>query len=131
MSVDVTTPSASEIKVTRVFNAPAKLVFDCHTKAKLVQRWLLGPPGWSMPVCEIDLKVGGSYRYVWRNDSSGAEFGTRGKFLEIDAPGRIVHSETMDGMECEAIATMTLVEIGGGTTLTMLLRFPTPTTRDQ
>ncbi len=68
---------------------------------------------------------------MWRNDSSGAEFGTRGKFLEIDAPGRIVHSETMDGMECEAIATMTLVESGGRTTLTMLMRFPTQATRDQ
>jgi uncharacterized protein YndB with AHSA1/START domain len=131
MSVDVTTPSTCEIKVTRVFNAPAKLVFDCHVKPRLVQRWLLGPPGWSMPICEIDPKVGGNFRYVWRNDSSGAEFGTRGKFLEIDEPERIVHSESMDGAECEAICTLTLVENSGRTTLTMLMRFPTQATRDQ
>ena len=56
-----------EIIMTRVFDAPRDLVFDALTKPDLAKRWLLGPPGWSMPVCEIDLKVGGTYRYVWRN----------------------------------------------------------------
>ncbi|MPZ39958.1 MAG: ATPase [Rhizobiales bacterium] len=130
MAVDVTTPSACEIKVTRVFNAPAKLVFDCHIKPQLVPRWMLGPPGWSMPICEIDPKVGGSYRYVWRSESDGSEFGIHGKFLEIDAPTRIVHSEVMDGMPGEAVVTMTLVENAGRTTLTMLMRFPSQEIRD-
>ena len=55
-----------EIIMTRAFDAKRDLVFDALTKPELVKRWLLGPPGWSMPVCEIDLKVGGAYRYVWR-----------------------------------------------------------------
>ena len=130
-SVDVTTPSEREIKVTRVFSAPAKLVFDCHTKPEYVQRWLLGPPGWSMPICEIDLKVGGSYRYVWRNDDNGTEFGTRGKFLEIAAPKRIVHTESMDGMAGEALCTLMLVESGGRTTLSITMMFPSKEARDQ
>jgi Uncharacterized conserved protein len=67
-TVDVTTPSDREIRVTRVFDAPRTLVFDCHTKPDLVQRWMLGPPGWSIPVCDIDLRVGGKYLYTWRSD---------------------------------------------------------------
>lgn len=133
MSVEVTTPSACEIKVTRVFNAPAKLVYECHTKPALVQRWMLGPPGWQMPICEIDPKVGGTYRYVWRNDSDGTEFGFRGTFLEIDAPTRIVHSERMDGAPeeaGEAICTLTLEESGGRTTLTQVMRFISQEVRD-
>ncbi len=130
MPVDVTTPSDCEINVTRVFNAPAKHVFDCHMKPALVQRWLLGPPGWTMPVCEIDPKVGGRFHYVWRSSSDATEFGCRGEFLEIAQPTRIVHSETLDGMEGESIVTTTLVESGGRTTLTMTMRFATTAARD-
>ncbi len=61
-TLTVTTPSDREIVMTRVFNAPRRLVFDAHTKPELVKRWLLGPPGWSMPVCEIDLRVGRAAR---------------------------------------------------------------------
>ena len=60
----LTTQGDREIVMTRAFHAPRRLVFDALTKPELVKRWLIGPPGWSMPVCEIDLKVGGSYRYV-------------------------------------------------------------------
>jgi uncharacterized protein YndB with AHSA1/START domain len=129
-SVEVTTPSDREVTVTRTFAAPARLVFDCHTKPEYVQRWLLGPPGWSMPVCEIDLKVGGSYRYVWRNDDSGAEFGMRGTFMEISAPERIVHTESMDGAEGEALCTSTFVEREGQTTLSVTIRFASKEMRD-
>jgi uncharacterized protein YndB with AHSA1/START domain len=130
-SVDVTTPSELEITVSRVFAAPAKLVFDFHTRAEHVQKWLLGPPGWSMPVCEIDLRAGGAYRYVWRNDKSGAEFGTRGEYREVIVPERLVHTERMDGADGEALCTLTFVESAGRTTLTTLMRFPTKETRDQ
>src|SRR6267378_5192290 len=85
-----------EIVITRVFDAPRKLVFDAFTKPELVKQWLLGPDGWSMPVCEIDLKVGGKYRYVWRRDNDGTEMGMRGVFREIVAPERIVHTEKFD-----------------------------------
>lgn len=63
-TLQITTPSDREIAMTRVFNAPRHLVFDALTKPELVKKWLLGPPGWTMPVCEIDLRVGGPYRYV-------------------------------------------------------------------
>ena len=75
--LEVATPNDFDVVCTRVFDAPARLVFDCHTRPALVKRWLLGPPGWSMPVCEIDLRVGGRFRYVWRNDESGREFGAQ------------------------------------------------------
>ncbi|MGH9367901.1 MAG: SRPBCC domain-containing protein, partial [Thermoanaerobaculia bacterium] len=71
----VTAPTEREIVMTRVFDAPRELVFDAHTKPELVKRWLLGPDGWSMPVCEIDLRVGGKYRYLWRCDRDGTEMG--------------------------------------------------------
>ena len=67
----------------------AQLVFDAYTKPELVKRWLLGPDGWSMPVCEIDLRAGGKYRYVWRNDSHGREMGMGGVYREVVAPERI------------------------------------------
>jgi uncharacterized protein YndB with AHSA1/START domain len=130
MPVDVTTPSDREITVTRVFNAPAQRIYDCHMKPALVQRWLLGPPGWTMPVCEIDPKIGGKFRYVWRSEKDATEFGIRGEFLEIAEPGRIVHSEQMDGMPGEAIVTTTFVESDGRTTLTTTMRFASKEARD-
>ena len=91
----VSTPSDREITMTRVFDAPRSLVFHALTKPELVKRWLLGPPGWSMPVCEIDLKIGGAWRYVWRN-ADGREFGMSGTYREIAAPDRIVHLERFE-----------------------------------
>ena len=129
-TVVVTTPSDREICVTRTFDAPAQLIFDYHTKAEHVQKWLLGPPGWSMPVCEIDLRVGGRYRYVWRSDENGTEFGVRGEYREIAAPERIVHTETMDGMDGEVLCTQTLVESGARTTMSLTMVFASKEARD-
>jgi uncharacterized protein YndB with AHSA1/START domain len=75
-TLKVTTPSEREIAMTRVFDAPRHLVFDALTKPELLKRWFSGP-GWSLVVCEIDLKVGGAYRYVWRGPD-GTEMGMRG-----------------------------------------------------
>jgi uncharacterized protein YndB with AHSA1/START domain len=139
--LDVTTPSDREIRIVRVFDAPRELIFDCYTKPELVSRWLLGPPGWSMPVCEVDLRVGGRYRYVWRNDASGAEFGSVGEHREIAAPARLVSTERMilsgapaaseatDGPDA-AVNTLDLSEAGGRTTLTMTMRYPSQEVRD-
>ena len=128
--VEVTTPSDREITVVRVFDAPRELIWDCHTKPELVKRWMLGPPGWSMPVCEIDLTVGGKYRYVWKNDADGTSFGSHGVHREIVAPERMVTSESMDGFNGEAINTLELVEAGGRTTLTINMCFPSKDHRD-
>lgn len=134
-TIDVTTPGDREIRVTRVFDAPASLLYECHTEPDLVRRWMLGPDGWSMPVCEIDLRVGGRYRHVWRSDADGSEFGFRGEYRELAAPNRIVHTEGWDGTEpgedTDALCTLLLTEEGGRTTLDYTMRFPTPELRDQ
>jgi uncharacterized protein YndB with AHSA1/START domain len=128
--LDVTTPSPTEIRVVRSFDAPARLVFDCHTKPDLVRRWLTGTEGWSMPVCEIDLRVGGAFRYVWRNDTSGFEFSARGIWKEIVAPTRIVHTEYMDGFDGELLCTYSVTEGGARTTLTVTMQFASEAARD-
>src|SRR5438093_5936524 len=93
--LQITTPSDRELAMTRVFDAQGRLVFDALTKPDLVRRWLLGPDGWSMPVCEIDLRVGGNLRYLWRH-ADGREMGMRGVFREIVRPERLVHTEVFD-----------------------------------
>ncbi|HEV3155568.1 MAG TPA: SRPBCC family protein [Candidatus Baltobacteraceae bacterium] len=127
--LDVTTPSDREIRMTRKFDAPAALVYECHTKPELVKQWLLGPDGWSMPVCDIDLRVGGRYHYRWRNDSDGREFGVQGEFREV-APNRIVNIETMEGVPGQTLCTTTFEKSGDGTLLTLTLAFESTELRD-
>jgi uncharacterized protein YndB with AHSA1/START domain len=128
----ITTPSDREIAMTRVFNVPRRLVFDALTKPELVKHWLLGPPGWSMPVCDINLKVGGAYRYVWKRDSDGTEMSSGGVFREIIAPDRIVATEKFEQpwYPGESMVTSTLVEQEGKTTLTMTVLYDSRETRD-
>src|SRR5262245_53302074 len=91
----VTTPTDREILMTRVFDAPRNLVFEAMTKPDLLKRWLLGPDGWSLVVCTIDLKVGGAYRYEWRN-VDGRTMGMGGVYREIVRPERVVATEKFD-----------------------------------
>lgn len=128
--VDVSTPSDREIRVARAFDAPAKLVWDCHTKPELIRRWMLGPPGWSMPVCEVDLTVGGAYRYRWRSDADGTEFGSSGIHTEIVPFTKIVTTERMEGFDGEAINTLVFEEAGGRTTATITMLFASKAARD-
>ncbi len=130
-TLKVTTRGDREIVMTRVLDAPRRLVFDAFTKPELVKRWLLGPPGWSMPVCEIDLRVGGSYRYVWRH-VNGNEMGMGGVYREIVAPERIVATEKFDESwyPGEAVGTLLLVEQGGKTTITQTVLYESRETRD-
>lgn len=130
-TLEVTTPSEREIVMTRVVAAPRDVVYDAFTKPELIRRWLLGPDGWTMPVCSIDLKVGGRYEYVWRHETDGRQFGVRGEYLEITPPHRIVHTEVMDGRPGNVRATVTFSESAGGrTTLTMSLLFDSKEDRD-
>jgi uncharacterized protein YndB with AHSA1/START domain len=121
-----------EIVMTRALDAPRRLVFDAYTKPELVKQWLLGPPGWSMPICEIDLRVGGVYRYVWRRDSDGSEMGMGGAYREIAAPERLVATEKFDQpwYPGEAVGTTVLVEQGGKTTITQTLLYQSQEARD-
>lgn len=128
----LTTPSDREIVLTRVFNAPRRLVFDAFAKPELVKRWLLGPPGWSMPVCEIDPRPGGGFRYGWRRDSDGKEMRMHGSYREVVQPERIVHAESFDEpwYPGEAVVTTTFVEQAGQTTVTITIQYDSKQTRD-
>jgi uncharacterized protein YndB with AHSA1/START domain len=127
----VTTRGDREIVMTRTFDAPRALVFDAHTKPELVTRWLLGPPGWSMPVCEIDLRVGGAFRFVWRN-LKGEEMGMGGVYREVVRPERLVNTEKFDTAwyPGEGLSTLVLVEQGGKTTLTNTVQYESKDSRD-
>ncbi|MGA3039405.1 MAG: SRPBCC family protein [Bryobacteraceae bacterium] len=131
-SFQVSTPTDREIQVTRDFRAPRQLVFDAFTKPELVRRWLLGPPGWSMPVCEIDLRAGGRYRYLWRSDADGTEMGMGGIFREIVRPERLVATEKFDESWYgdEALDTTVFVEQGGITKITITVLYESTEARD-
>jgi len=120
-----------EIVMTRIFDAPRRLVFDAFTKPELLKRWLTGPPGWTLAVCEIDLRVGGSLRYMWRGPA-GEEMGMRGVFREITPPDRIVGTEKFDQAwyPGEAVGTVVLTEQGGKTTLTQTIVYESREARD-
>jgi uncharacterized protein YndB with AHSA1/START domain len=130
--LQVTTPGECEIAMTRVFDAPRELVFKALTTPALLQRWLLGPPGWSMPVCEIDLRVGGAYRYVWRYDADGSEMSMGGIYREILRPERIVSTERFDQAwyAGDAVGTLLLLESGGRTTMSNTMRYASKEVRD-
>ncbi len=130
-NLKVTTRGDREIVMTRAFDAPRTLVFDAFTKPELVKQWLLGPPGWTMPVCEIDLRVGGAYRYVWRK-AGVPDMGMGGVYREIVAPERIVATEKFDQAwyQGEAIGTLVLVEQGGKTTVTQIMLYQSQEARD-
>jgi uncharacterized protein YndB with AHSA1/START domain len=128
----LTTRGDREIVMTRDFAAPRRLVFDAFTKPELVKQWLLGPPGWSMPVCEIDLKAGGRYRYVWRQDSDGSEMGMGGVYREIVPQERVVCTEVFDEAwyPGEAVGTVVFSELGGKTTITQTILYQSREARD-
>jgi len=130
-NLKITTPTDREIAMTRVFDAPRRLVFDAHTRPELVKRWLGVFGGWSLDVCEIDLKVGGTYRYVWRRPD-GAEMGMGGVYREIVPVERIVCTEVFDDpwYEGEALDTTVLIEQGGKTTLTTTVLYASKKIRD-
>ena len=121
-----------EIVVVRSFNAPRDLVFDAFSKPELVQRWMLGTDGWSMPVCAIDFRAGGKGRYEWKSADGQQGMALSSEFVEIVPPGRIVHKEVFDGtpIPVESTITSTFVETAGRTTLTMVIRYPSPDVRD-
>jgi uncharacterized protein YndB with AHSA1/START domain len=131
-TLKVTAKGDRELVMTRLFDAPRRLIFDAYTKPELVRRWLLGPDGWSMPVCSIDLRVGGAYRFVWRRDSDGTEMGMGGVYREIVPPERVVSTEKFDEAwyPGEAVGTVVLIENGGKTTLEQTVLYESREARD-
>lgn len=126
----ITTPSDREIVIVREFDAPRDLVFLCYTKPELLKRWY-GLPDWTMPVCEIDLRVGGRWRFVTRAPN-GWEMGSGGVYREVVAPERLVSTETydQDWTGGETINTVTFSEAGGKTTTTTTVLYSSKEARD-
>ena len=125
----ITTPSDREVVLTRVIDAPRRLVFAAYTDPEHVPHWMLGPDGWSMPVCEIDLRPGGQWHFVWRRPN-GEEMEMRGEYREIDPPERIVNTESWGGEWPETLNTLILTEHDGQTTITQRVLYPSPDARD-
>jgi uncharacterized protein YndB with AHSA1/START domain len=135
---EVTLPSEREVKVTRSFRAPRALVYRAYTEPALLQRWMLGPPGWTMPVCEMDVRVGGRYRWRWRSEGDGSEFGFSGEFREVEPAVRLVHTERFDPgaavadgyPDGAAIVTVSFTEESGVTTVVTDIDFGSREARD-
>ncbi len=127
----ISTPSDREIAMTREFNASRELVFEAFTRPELLKRWLGVHAGWVLEVCDIDLRVGGRYRYVWRKPGA-PEMGMGGEYREVLRPERIVATEKFDQSwyPGEAVGTTVLVERGGRTTLTITVRYDSKDARD-
>lgn len=129
-AMKLVTSGDRSIVVTRVFDAPRQLVWDAHTKPELIKRWLSGPPGWTMSVCEMDLRAGGKYRWVW-SGPGGVQMGMGGVHREVAAPERIVNTQIFDEdwTGGEAVGTLVLTEANGKTTLTNTVQYATPEAR--
>jgi uncharacterized protein YndB with AHSA1/START domain len=130
-TLKVTTPSEREVAMTRIFEAPRHLVFEAWTKPELVKRWLYGPEDWRLAVCEMDLRVGGAARFVWRH-GDGKEMGMSGVFREIAPPDRLVFNEIWDEdwTGGEELNTIVFTEHAGRTTLTQTVLYSSREARD-
>jgi uncharacterized protein YndB with AHSA1/START domain len=125
----VSTPSDTEILLSRTFDAPRRRVFDAFTRPDLLKQWH-GARGWRLVVCEVDLRPGGAWRFV-SHGPDGAEMGYGGVFFEVDAPARLVQSEIHDGWAAgEALVTTAFGERDGRTAVNITVRYPTRETRD-
>lgn len=129
--LEVYMASDLEAGFRRTFDAPRERVWECHTRPELVRRWLLGPDGWTMPVCEIDLKVGGRFRYEWQN-KDGRRMGMGGTFKEVARPERLVHTELFDEdwTGGETLVTQLFEQKGKQTLLTVTVRYASQGARD-
>ncbi len=123
------TPTDRAIVIRRTLAAPRALVFDAWTKPEHVRSWMLGPPGWSMPACEIDLRAGGTWRFVWR-DPKGAEIAMEGVYQEVTAPSRLVHTESWGEEWARTLNTLELIEEEGRTTMIVTVLYPSKEARD-
>ncbi|MCA9558036.1 MAG: SRPBCC domain-containing protein [Phycisphaeraceae bacterium] len=118
------------VVVRRRFAAPPEAVYRAHLEPELIQQWMLGPEGWTMPVCVNEARPGGAIRYEW-SDGKGGGFHLTGEFVELDPPHRIVHVERMhlpDPTPDNRIVT-TFTPDGDGTLMTMRMTLPDAATR--
>jgi len=124
-----TTPSDREVVITRVVDAPRRLVFAAWTDPRHIPQWLLGPEGWTMPICEMDLRPGGAWRYVWRK-ADGVEMEMSGIVREVRPPERLVTTERWGPEWPETVNTLLLTESGGKTTISLTITYVSKAARD-
>ncbi|WP_167546799.1 SRPBCC domain-containing protein [Stieleria maiorica] len=126
------TPSDTQVQVVRSFHAPVESVWKSFTVPERGARWMLGPPGWSMPVCEMDFRIGGKYENRFRNEAEGTEFGWTGEFREIEPPTKIVQEESFELGDTDeaAVITITFEETGGVTTVATRIEYASKGARD-
>lgn len=125
------TEGDTHVVVTRRFAAPPEAVYRAHVEPELVKKWMLGPDGWTMPVCVNDARPGGKIRYEW-SDGQGAGFFLTGEFIELQPFSRIVHVERMhlpDPTPDNHVETRFEAD-GGGTLMTMRMTLPDAATRE-
>lgn len=128
-TVTLTTPNDRDVVMTREFDAPRALVFDALTRPELLKRWY-GPSGWSLEVCEVDLRPGGRWRFVTRKPD-GKAVGQHGVYTEVVPGERLANTEAWEDWDAgETLVTTVLTERDGRTTLTSTMRFPTREVRD-
>jgi len=123
--------SDTQVRVARVIRGTVDQVWRAHTDAALMKKWLLGPDGWSMPVCEVATTVGDRYRYEWQRDGGDERFGFTGELLGSDEPHRAVTTEAMIGMDFPAtLNELTLTAVEGGTLLSLVVTYANAEQRD-
>jgi uncharacterized protein YndB with AHSA1/START domain len=134
----VSLPSDTEVRVSRSFHAPRKLVWQAHTDPKLLMVWMHGLPGWSLPVCEMDVRPGGKYRWRWRSDEGGMEMGFFGTFIEVEEPAKLSYDQYFDPgnfgssmpSDKPTVIRSSYTEKNGVTTLVTVMDFGTKEGRD-
>jgi uncharacterized protein YndB with AHSA1/START domain len=124
-----TTPSDREVVITRVVNAPRELVWKVWTSPDHIRHWMSGREGWTMPICEMDLRPGGKWRYVWRMPNGG-EMTLSGEVREVVPPTRIVTTERWGPEWPETLNTLTLTETRDLTTITITILYSSLAARD-
>jgi uncharacterized protein YndB with AHSA1/START domain len=125
--------SETQARISRVIRGPIEKVWQAHHDAELMRRWMLGPDGWTMPVCDVATTVGEKYRYEWEpvDGTEGARFGFEGELLESAPPYRAVTTERMIGVPGEGtLNELTLTPVTDGTLLAVVMTFPDAATRD-
>jgi uncharacterized protein YndB with AHSA1/START domain len=123
------TPSDTELVTIRAFDAPRELLWEAWTSSEHLPNWLLGPEGWTMPVCESDLREGGAWRFVWRQED-GTEMGMSGEYREISPPERLVSTQSWGGEWPETLNTLVFAEDGERTIVTQTILYPSLEARD-
>jgi uncharacterized protein YndB with AHSA1/START domain len=127
--------SDTVVRISRVIRGSVEDVWRAHNDPELLQQWMLGPDGWTMPVCEVSTEVGGKYRYEWASDDGENRFGFEGEVLEIDPPYRSVTTERFVGPEGfhspePTTNELTLTSQESGTLLSVVITYPSAEVRD-